>query len=611
MLLTIRQNVRWLFSHFILNAVLFSMLGLPYLTWMTPPDNDVIAQLYLFTTQAGWFGLFAGLIATIMLPLCWLPLRVVRPLAILVTWLSSVLLLIDVAVYQQYRFHLSGFIWELLLQGGDEVISLSWYTIAIAALQVLGVAVACLVIALMSNYLAKRSLRWMVGASVIWLASLLVSQSIHMWRDAHYDTTVPSYSVHWPLYYPLTGKRLLDKLGLVDTQTVREQSLTLPRPSHSHLNYPLHPLDIRQPDQTPNILFIAIDTWRYDDANQDVTPNIAQFAQRSLRFEQHLSGGNSTQAGIFSLFYGLPATYWDSFHANQKRPVMMKALEALDYQFAIYASAPLNSPPFDRTVFRGINNLRVDTPAETSPLRDQRITDDFVDFLKTRNTNQPYFGFLFYDSAHATEFPADMEPRFTPSWNRVDHIKLDNDFNPEPYRNRYRNALYYIDGQIERVLNAVEAQGGLENTIIVITSDHGQEFNDNHKNYWGHGSNYSMAQIHVPLYIYVPGERPEKIDWKTTHLDIAPTFMHRVLGVQNSTDDYSVGYDLLDTERDREWLIIGSYFNYALVADDEIMVTYPSGAVQTMTPQLEPKRQRSLSSGDLMQALKQMNRFLN
>ncbi|MCG6507631.1 DUF3413 domain-containing protein, partial [Vibrio parahaemolyticus] len=41
MLLTIRQNVRWLFSHFILNAVLFSMLGLPYLTWMTPPDNDV------------------------------------------------------------------------------------------------------------------------------------------------------------------------------------------------------------------------------------------------------------------------------------------------------------------------------------------------------------------------------------------------------------------------------------------------------------------------------------------------------------------------------------------------------------------------------------------
>ncbi len=350
---------------------------------------------------------------------------------------------------------------------------------------------------------------------------------------------------------------------------------------------------------------------RYDDANQDVTPNIAQFAQRSLRFEQHLSGGNSTQAGIFSLFYGLPATYWDSFHAVQKRPAMMKSLEALDYQFAIYASAPLNSPPFDRTVFRGIDNLRVDTPAETSPLRDQRITDDFVDFLKTRNTNQPYFGFLFYDSAHATEFPVDMEPRFTPSWNRVDHIKLDNDFNPEPYRNRYRNALYYIDGQIERVLNAVEAQGGLENTIIVITSDHGQEFNDNHKNYWGHGSNYSMAQIHVPLYIYVPGERPEKIDWKTTHLDIAPTFMHRVLGVQNSTDDYSVGYDLLDTERDREWLIIGSYFNYALVADDEIMVTYPSGAVQTMTPQLEPKRQRSLSSGDLMQALKQMNRFLN
>lgn len=608
---TIRQNVRWLLCQFILNIVLLSGLGLPYLTWMTPPDHDVVAHLYLVTTQIGWFGLFAVVILFAMLLLSWLPCRVLRILATFVTWLGSVLLMIDVAVYQQYRFHLSGFIWELLIEGGDEVISLSWYTLLMATLQVLAVAIACTAIALLSTRLAKRHLRWAAYASGVWLAALLVSQSIHMWRDANYDTTVPSYSVHWPLYYPLTAKRFFHRFGWVDTQAVREQSLNMSRPSNSHLNYPLHPLVIEPPHEQPNILFIAIDTWRYDDANSEVTPNIAQFAQRSLRFEQHISGGNSTQAGIFSLFYGLPATYWEAFHAAQKRPAMMKTLAALNYQFAIYASAPLNSPPFDRTVFRGIDHLRVDTPADRSTDRDRRITDDFVDFLAQRDTQQPYFGFLFYDSAHATEFPADMTPRFTPSWSRVDHIKLNNDFDPEPYRNRYRNALYYIDDQIERVLSAVEAQGGLDNTIIVITSDHGQEFNDNHQNYWGHGSNYSMAQIHVPLYIYVPGEAPEEIDWKTTHLDIAPTFMHRVLGVQNPTDDYSVGYDLLNTQRDREWLIVGSYFNYALVADDEIMVTYPSGAVQTMTPQLEPKALRSLSSGDLMQALKQMNRFLN
>ncbi|MCG6282828.1 DUF3413 domain-containing protein, partial [Vibrio diabolicus] len=146
-----------------------------------------------------------------------------------------VLLMIDVAVYQQYRFHLSGFIWELLIEGGDEVISLSWYTLLMATLQVLAVAIACTVIALLSTRLAKRHLRWAAYAGGVWLAALLVSQSIHMWRDANYDTTVPSYSVHWPLYYPLTAKRFFHRFGWVDTQAVREQSLNMSRPSNSHL----------------------------------------------------------------------------------------------------------------------------------------------------------------------------------------------------------------------------------------------------------------------------------------------------------------------------------------------------------------------------------------
>lgn len=614
MLLNVRHKVRWLLSQFVLNVVLLSVLGLPYLTWMITPQHDWLAKLYLLTTQIGWFGLFALAISLAMLALSWLPGRWLKCIATLITWLVSVLLIVDVQVYQQYRFHLSGFVWELLIEGGDEVISLSWYTLLMAGMIVLGLGLASLVVSVLSSKLARTQLRWTRYACAIWFACLLTSQSIHMWRDANYDSVVPSYSYHWPLYYPLTAKRFFHKMGWIDIQAAREENLTLAQPQSSNLNYPLHPLSYekstQQPKQQPNILFIAIDTWRYDDANPQVTPHISQFAQRSLRFQQHVSGGNSTQAGIFSLFYGLPATYWNAFLSAQQRPALMDALQAQDYQFAIYAAAPLNSPPFDRTVFNGVENLRIDTPADTSPQRDARITDDFIDFLHTRDSSKPYFGFLFYDSAHATDFPADMPLHFSPSWERVDHIKLNNDFDPEPYRNRYRNALYYIDTQVERVLKSLQARGELDHTIVVITSDHGQEFNDNHQNYWGHGSNYSMAQIHVPLYIYVPGRESKDIRWKTTHQDIAPTFMQRTLGVSNPVSDYSVGYDLFDTQRDRDWLLIGSYFNYAMVADDEIMVTYPSGSVQTMTPQLEPKAQHSFTSSDLMQALTQMNRFL-
>ncbi|NMV12173.1 sulfatase-like hydrolase/transferase, partial [Vibrio parahaemolyticus] len=116
------------------------------------------------------------------------------------------------------------------------------------------------------------------------------------------------------------------------------------------------------------------------------------------------------------------------------------------------------------------------------------ITNDFLQFVQQPNS-QPYFGFLFYDSAHGTEFPEPEGAQFTPYWERVDHILLNNDFDAELYHNRYKNSLYYIDGLIDKVLKNID----LSNTIVVLTSDHGEEFNDNGMNYWGHSGNYSQA----------------------------------------------------------------------------------------------------------------------
>lgn len=143
-------------------------------------------------------------------------------------------------------------------------------------------------------------------------------------KDATYDSEIPSYSYHWPLYYPLTAKRFFDQLGVVDAQSARRQQVDFHAPTSSTLNYPLRPLHIEPPAERPNILLIGIDAWRFDDANRDVTPNIAHFGQQATRFTHHLSGGNSTQAGLFSLFYGLPATYWEEFQTSQTRPLLMQ-----------------------------------------------------------------------------------------------------------------------------------------------------------------------------------------------------------------------------------------------------------------------------------------------
>ncbi|QXC57806.1 DUF3413 domain-containing protein [Vibrio mimicus] len=608
MLLMIKKNIQWLFSHFILNAVLLSVLGLPYLKWMEVSAGNTTAYTYLLTTQFGWFGLFAFAITLSALVLVWLPSRLLHGAVFLVSWLVSILLLIDIEVYQQYRFHLSGFVWDLLLHGGEQVISVSWYTLVMASLIVMIVGLAQWLVMKLAQHI--QSPRLIGAVCSLWLLALLSSQMIHAWKDATYDSEIPSYSYHWPLYYPLTAKRFFDQLDVVDAQAARRQQVDFHAPTSSALNYPLRPLRIEPPAQRPNILVIGIDAWRFDDANREVTPNIANFGQSTTRFTHHLSGGNSTQAGLFSLFYGLPATYWEEFQSSQTRPQLMQALADLNYQFAIYSSAPLNSPPFDRTIFSKIQQLRTVTPGETPPQRDERITEDFLSFLNQRDRQQPYFGFLFYDSAHAADFPSTMTPPFTPYWERVDHIKLNNSFDPEPYRNRYRNAVYYADSLIGKVLNELKARNELSNTIVIITSDHGEEFNDNQQNYWGHGSNYSMAQIHVPLYIYIPEKEGTVLTHKTTHLDVAPMLMQEVLGVQNPMNEFALGYPLWQASPQREWTIIGSYFNYALVSDKEMLVSYPSGRVEALSADLMPEKERQISSQQIMQALQEMRQFL-
>lgn len=608
MLLMIKKNIQWLFSHFILNAVLLSLLGLPYLKWMEVSADNTTAYSYLLTTQFGWFGLFAFAITLSLLALVWLPSRLLHGIVFLASWAISILLMVDIEVYQQYRFHLSGFVWDLLLHGGQQVISVSWYTLVIASLIVLVIGFAQWLIMKLAQHVQSPRLIGVVCS--LWLLALISSQMIHAWKDATYDSEIPSYNYHWPLYYPLTAKRFFNQLGVVDAQAARSQQVDFHAPTSSTLNYPLRPLRIEPPAQRPNILVIGIDAWRFDDANREVTPNVANFGQQATRFTHHLSGGNSTQAGLFSLFYGLPATYWEKFQTSQTRPLLMQTLVDLNYQFAIYGSAPLNSPPFDRTIFSNIPQLRTVTPGSNSPQRDERITEDFLTFLNQRDRSQPYFGFLFYDSAHAADFPSTMTPPFTPYWERVDHIKLNNDFNPEPYHNRYRNALYYADSLIGKVLNELKALNELNNTIVIITSDHGEEFNDNQQNYWGHGSNYSMAQIHVPLYIYIPEKEGVVLTHKTTHLDVAPMLMQDVLGVQNPLNEFTLGYPLWHASPQREWTIIGSYFNYALVSDEEILVSYPSGRVEALNADLVPEKVRQISSQQIMQALQEMRQFL-
>ena len=159
---------------------------------------------------------------------------------------------------------------------------------------------------------------------------------------------------------------------------------------------------------------------------------------------------------------------------------------------------------------------------------------------------------------------------------------MTNNFDPIPYLNKYKNAVFNLDKMVGDVIADLEKRGLLDQTVVLITGDHGEEFNDNGLNYWGHGSNFTKYQVDTPLVVYWPGRDPAIVDYKTSHLDIVPTLMNDALGVINDPADFSSGKSLWQ-EGGRPWSLVGSYFNFAIVEDDRITVTYPSGNYEVLS----------------------------
>ena len=119
-------------------------------------------------------------------------------------------------------------------------------------------------------------------------------------------------------------KRTIQKMGFKPARKSQEMQTV---DAGSGLLYPREELKFSNPPKPLNVLMIVVDSWRYDMLQPDVTPNIWKFAGGSWVFNQHNSAGNCTRFGIFSLFYGLYGTYWHSFLAEQRGPVLIKELK--------------------------------------------------------------------------------------------------------------------------------------------------------------------------------------------------------------------------------------------------------------------------------------------
>src|SRR5207237_8848579 len=134
--------------------------------------------------------------------------------------------------------------------------------------------------------------------------------------------------------------------GLVHRTKAHEEGVipALAPPADRVLNYPQAPLRCESHPPTLNVLLVVIDAMRADALTPEVAPRLNELTRGAIRFDRHYSGGNSSRAGMFSLFYGLPATYWETFAGITLPPGLRALFPAPAYQLGRFARAPLLRP---------------------------------------------------------------------------------------------------------------------------------------------------------------------------------------------------------------------------------------------------------------------------
>jgi arylsulfatase A-like enzyme len=111
-------------------------------------------------------------------------------------------------------------------------------------------------------------------------------------------------------------------------------------------------------------------------------------------------------------------------------------------------------------------------------------------------TDRPFFAFLNYFDAHEKYAPP---PRYRQLFSRQ-----------QKDRDLYDACIRYLDDEIDRLLRELDARGALRNTVVVVTSDHGEYFGEHgqHRHGWEHATGMHREVLQVPLVFWHPARVP-------------------------------------------------------------------------------------------------------
>lgn len=582
--------LRWIGWFGIANAALYGLVGLRYLLAFGLPGSGM-ATVYVALAFIGQFALLGFLPLMLLLG----PVALIYPRKMLLMFVGVpvaatglTILALDTNVFAQYRYHMSALTAQIFETS-------TWIFAGIIF------CVALLFQTMLAGNVWQR-IAASKGGKGIWLATALIlcwcgGQGIHIWADATAYTPVLGFTRYMPVYFPIKATRRLAKLGLVDPEAVERARLLrkASAPDSGQLHYPLQPLACDTDNsRLPNILFVVVDALRPDRISPEHTPRIAQFAAEGLQFSNHYSGGNSSRMGFFSMFYGLPSTYWQAFNDTQREPVLMDQITAHGYEIAAFSSVGFGSPSrIDHTLFAAVDPRHMYS-APRGGDRNVDITRAWLQwFARPKAPETPWFSLLYYDPGNAASDTGGSSVA------------------PNTLAEReaaYMHGIKASDHEVQEVLSSLDAKEGQRETLVILASDHGYEFDELGLGNIGHGSNYGPWQLRSTLLMRWPGREAHLYTHRSAHQDLPGTLLQEVFGCRNPVSDYSSGSNLFD-EKSWDWMIAGSYSSYAIVEPDKLIVSYPGGLVEVLDPDYRPQAGLKPDPATIEASLLEMRRF--
>jgi arylsulfatase A-like enzyme len=325
----------------------------------------------------------------------------------------------------------------------------------------------------------------------------------------------------------------------------------------------------------PNVILLVLESVaaRWTSLNQDLydsTPMLKAESSRSLiveNFYAHIGrSSNSLGAMLLSTYPKFDFRDLTEEYPRLQGTSLASVLHARGYRTAFVTSSDLSWAGWDTFLGgRGFDELRdyhglsCTEPLSSWGVEDRCMLEAMIEFVG-RNAAQPFFLMGWTQQTHHPYEP-------TPGVATLD-LRRTREPVPDDYDlDRYLNVLHETDRHLGRLFDAIRSAGLGEDTIVVITGDHGQAFGYPHDGYT-QGQNVYEEDVHVPLMVWYPRlyKAPVHSQAIGSHVDLAPTIAH--LAGTPTAPEWQ-GHSLLDGGRERR-----AYF---YVAENELTLGIREG----------------------------------